>query len=226
MRYRLGPSAGIGKNMAQDRATPAQPRAQRRALVIHCHPGPESFSAAIRDVVLARLRHAGAEVRLRDLYAEGFDPVVSAPELAAYADIPRNREGVAGHVADLMWCDTLILVYPTWWYGLPAMLKGWMDRTLLPGVAFTLREDGRTGIRPALTQIARMGVFTTCGASWWLMALMGAPGRRTLLRGLRALCARRLRHAFAAHYRMDHSTAESRARHLARVAAKVDRLIA
>jgi putative NADPH-quinone reductase len=194
-------------------------------LVLFCHPNPNSFTGAVRDAVLARLSRAGAEVRLRDLYAEGFDPVFSARDLADYTDVPSNRAFVAEHVADLAWCDTLILVYPTWWYGLPAMLKGWMDRVLLPGVAFDMPAPGRSGIRPGLTHIARLGVFTTCGASWWLLAMMGAPGRRTLLRGLRSLCATGCRRVFAAHYRMDRSTTASRARHLVQVAAQMDRLI-
>jgi putative NADPH-quinone reductase len=119
---------------------------------------------------------------------------------------------------------TLIFVYPTWWYGLPAMLKGWLERVLLPGVAFEIPEDG-TAIRPGLTHVGRLGVFTTCGASRWLTLLMGAPGRRTLLRGVRSLCAPRCRTHFVAHYLLDRSTPRSRAAHLVRVGAKVDRLI-
>ena len=196
-----------------------------RALVIYCHPRDGSFTEAVRDVVVDRLDAAGAELRLRDLYAEGFDPVLSAPEHADYEAAPRNRVPVEAHAADLEWCDTLIFVYPTWWYGLPAMIKGWLDRVMLPGVAFLMPDETHGDIRPGLTHITRLGVFTTCGASWWLTRLVGAPGRRTLLRGVRLMCAKGCRTAFAAHYLMDSSTPESRARHLARVGAKMDRLI-
>ncbi|RVT83207.1 flavodoxin family protein [Rhodobacteraceae bacterium CCMM004] len=195
-----------------------------RALVIYAHPRPESFTAAVRDTVCARLEAAGAELRVRDLYGEGFDPVLSAGEHAGYEDEAANTAPVAGDVADLRWADTLIFVYPTWWYGLPAMLKGWLDRVLLPGVAFLMPDDANTDIRPGLTNITRLGVFTTCGASWWLTRLVGAPGKRTLMRGVRLICAKGCRTAFAAHYLMDSSTPQSRARHLDRVAAQVDRL--
>jgi NAD(P)H dehydrogenase (quinone) len=195
-----------------------------RALVVHCHPRAGSFTAAVRDVVLDRLRAAGADVRLTDLYARGFDPGLSAAEHAGYADVPANRAPVAGDVADLAWCDTLIFVYPTWWYGLPALLKGWLDRVLLPGVAFAMPDGPGRAIRPGLTHVVRLGVFTTCGASWRMTRFVGAPGRRTILRGVRVLCAPRCRTAFAAHYLMDSSTPESRARHLARVVARMDRL--
>lgn len=195
-----------------------------RALVIYCHPAPQSFSAAVRDVVLARLAAAGAEVRLHDLYARGFSPVLDRAEWEGYADPSANRAPVAEEVADLLWCDTLIFIYPTWWYGLPALLKGWLDRVLLPGVAFRMPAPGGD-IRPGLTHVTRLGVFTTCGAGWLLTRAIGAPGRRTILRGLRLLCAGRCRTAFAAHYRMDSSTAASRARHLRRVAHAADRLL-
>jgi putative NADPH-quinone reductase len=86
------------------------------------------------------------------------------------------------------------------------------------------KAEGET-IRPGLQHITRLGVFTTCGASQWLTFLVGAPGKRTLMRGVGFLCAPRCRKAFAAHYLMDSSTPESRARHLATVAARMDRLI-
>jgi putative NADPH-quinone reductase len=181
-----------------------------RALIVYCHPDPGSFNAAIRDRVLTRLCDAGAEVRLHDLYEQGFAPVLTQAELQGYLDIPANRAPVAVQVDDLKWCNTLIFIYPTWWYGLPAMLKGWLDRVLLPDVAFLLPEGAGNAIRPGLTHITALGVFTTCGASRWLTLLTGAPGRRTLLRGVRLLCAKRLQTAFAAHYLMDSSSPHSR----------------
>ncbi|MBT8410046.1 MAG: NAD(P)H-dependent oxidoreductase [Alphaproteobacteria bacterium] len=194
-----------------------------RALVVYCHPSEGSFTAAVRDLVLAHLSRAGAEVRLRDLYAEGFGAALSAAEWQGYEDSDLNRDPVAGHVDDLLWCDTLIFIYPTWWYGLPAVLKGWLDRTLLPGVAFHLPQEGKV-ITRGLQHISRLGVFTSCGASWWLSFMVGQPGRRTILRGVRYLCAPRCRTAFAAHYLMDSSTEASRAAHLARVAGAMARL--
>lgn len=196
-----------------------------RALVVYCHPKGNSFNAAVRDLVVAKLDAAGAEVRVADLYARGFQPVLTGEEWEGYLSAPDNCAPVQREVADLRWCDTLIFVYPTWWYGLPAMLKGWLDRVLLPDVAFLMPDGVNKTIRPGLHHIERLGVFTTCGASWWLTAVVGAPGRRTLMRGVGFLCHPRKRAVFAAHYLMDSSTPESRARHLARVGAKMDRLI-
>ncbi len=197
-----------------------------RALVIHCHPDPSSFTAAVRDTVLSQLHDANVGLRLTDLYADGYDPALGRDDLARYGDPDCNRSSVRKDVDDLSWCDTLIFVYPTWWYGLPAMLKGWLDRSLLPGHAFVMPDGQNRTIRPGLTHITQLGVFTTCGASRWLTLFVGAPGKRTLLRGVRLLCARRCRTAFAAHYLMDSSTPKSRAAHLDRVSASVRGLIA
>jgi putative NADPH-quinone reductase len=196
-----------------------------RALVVYCHPQEGSFTAAVRDRVLARLAAAGAEVRLIDLYAEGFQPVLTAAEWQGYLEAPANRAGHEPAIGALQWCDTLIFVYPTWWYGLPAILKGWLDRVFLPEVAFLMPDGVNRTIRPGLHNIIGLGVFTTCGASWWLTMFVGSPGRRTILRGVGLLCHPRKKTVFAAHYLMDSSTPASRARHLARVEARMDRLI-
>ncbi len=195
-----------------------------RALVVYCHPDPESFNAAICDLVCRRLTAAGAELRVLDLYARGFDGALSRAEWQGYLDSPANRTVVEEDAAALEWCDTLIFIYPTWWYGLPALLKGWLDRVMLPDVAFLMPDGVNKTIRPGLTHITQLGVFTTCGASRWLTFLVGAPGKRTLLRGVRLLCARRCRTAFAAHYLMDSSTPDSRAAHLRRVERALTKL--
>ncbi|WP_121063493.1 NAD(P)H-dependent oxidoreductase [Chachezhania antarctica] len=196
-----------------------------QVLVVYCHPRPDSFTAAVKNTVLEKLHAADAAVTVLDLYAEGFDPVMGGPENAAYLDCTLGRSHVAAHVVAIEACDTLIFVYPTWWYGLPAMLKGWLDRVLLPGSAFLMPDETHSDIRPGLTHIKRLAVFTTCGASWWLTRIIGAPGKRTILRGLRILCAPRCRTAFAAHYLMDASSPTSRAKHLKRVARKMDRFL-
>jgi putative NADPH-quinone reductase len=198
----------------------------KRALVLYCHPRETSFNHAIKELVIARLERAGVDYRLRDLYAEGFDPVLSAHDHEIYETVPDNRALVERDCQDIEWCDSLIFVYPTWWYGLPAMLKGWLDRTMVPGVSFIMPEEVGGDIKPGLTHITKLGVFTTCGASRWLTFFVGAPGKRTLLRGLRVILAKRCKTAFAAHFLMDSSTAQSRARHLERVQKRLDKLIA
>ena len=189
-------------------------------LVVYCHPVAESFSAAIRDTAMEALREAGHQVRLLDLYADGFDPVMGREERRDYHTRELNEAPVADHLALLRESEGLLFVYPTWWYGLPAMLKGWLDRVWVPHATFTLPVDGQP-IRPLMTHIRFLGVVTTCGAPWWWSKWVGEPGRRTILRGIRALCARRCRTLWMAHYKMDSSTQDSREAFLDRLSRRL-----
>ncbi|PIY74837.1 MAG: NAD(P)H dehydrogenase [Rhodobacterales bacterium CG_4_10_14_0_8_um_filter_70_9] len=192
-----------------------------RVLIVHSHPDPDSYNASLCRTVAETLTRGGHELRVIDLYAEGFQPVLSREGWRAYEDAARNADGIEDHVAALRWAEGLIFVYPTWWYGLPAMLKGWLDRVWTPGVAFTLPKDGP--IAPSLTHIRKLGVVTTCGASWWLTQVVGAPGRNLILRGCRFLMAPRCKRLYLAHYRMDASTPQSREKFRARVARAMAR---
>jgi NAD(P)H dehydrogenase (quinone) len=192
-----------------------------KVLVVFCHPIRDSFAGAVLDRCLAELARAGHAVTLRDLYAEGFDPVLSAAERQAYEDVPANAATIADHAADLRDAEGLLLVFPTWWYGMPAMLKGWFDRVWLPGVAFGL--DPARGITPhGLPQIRRLMVATTFGAPRWFNRLwMGSPGKRVIFRGFKPLLGRGCRTAWAALYTMDGQTPQARARFLDHVAGKL-----
>jgi NAD(P)H dehydrogenase (quinone) len=191
-----------------------------KCLVVYCHPVPESFCAVVRDTIVAALAARGAEVRLVDLYAEDFDPVLSAEERRSYNDHAPDDPKLAPHVENLKWAEAVLFVYPTWWYGLPAMLKGWLDRVWATEVAFRLPPDGGR-IISLVPHITKIGVVTTCGATWWLSFLMGQPGRKTILRGMRALCAPTARTLYIAHYDMDRSTPETRAAFLEKVKRKL-----
>ncbi len=181
-----------------------------RVLVVYCHPVPDSFCAALRDAAIDVLAGRGDEVRLIDLYAEKFDPVMPCEERRAYNDRAPVDPRLAPHIASLKWAEAILFVYPTWWYGLPAMLKGWLDRVWSTNVVFELPK-GKGGIISLMTHVRAIGAVTTCGAPLWWTMLVGQPGRRTIMRGMRALCATRCRTLFLAHYLMDASTPETRA---------------
>lgn len=195
-----------------------------RMLVIYCHPCAESFTAALRDRTLASLAAAGHETRLIDLYAEGFDPVMGGDERRRYHDAGANEEPVAAHLAALRWAEGLLFVYPTWWYGLPAMLKGWLDRVWIPHATFTMPEPGKP-IGRVLTQIRFIGAVSTLGSPWWWWRLvMSEPGRRTLLRGLRPLVNRRCRTLWLALHGIDGATQAQREAFLGKVGKAMGRL--
>jgi NAD(P)H dehydrogenase (quinone) len=192
-----------------------------RALVVYCHPVSESYCASIRDAALETLKERGAEIRLVDLYAEKFDPVMPADERRGYNDHAPTDPALAPHIDNLRWADTILFIYPTWWYGMPAMLKGWLDRVWALDVVFKLDQRGL--VRPLLRHVKRVGVITTCGAPLWWSVLMGQPGRRTILRGMRANCARLCKTLYLAHYRMDSSTQISRTAFLMKVRMRLGR---
>src|ERR1044071_3946722 len=177
-----------------------------RVLVIFAAALADSFAAAPHRAVVAQLRQGGHEVDDCDLYAEGFDPVLSAAERRAYNTPSPDLSGVAGHVARLKAADALVLCFPTWWYGMPAILKGYFDRVWANNVAFTLPEGGGA-IRPALTNIRKIAVVTTYGSPWWLMTLvLRHPVRAVLLGGLARLCGRGVRTRFLALSNIDGAT--------------------
>ena len=193
-----------------------------RALVVYCHPSDESYVAAVRDRVVAGLRAGGAEVRLTDLYADGFDPGFSATERANHLELGTDPT-ITSSADDLKWCDTLVLVYPTWWSGQPAMLKGWMDRVWVNGVAWTL-PDGANRLRPGLRNVRRLVAVTTHGSSKFINMVEGESGKRTLTRSLRTMCHPLARTTWLAMYGIDNASDTDRADFLDRVERRMTRL--
>ena len=188
-----------------------------RILIIYCHPCSESLTASVRDTVVAALERGNRhELKLVDLYGEDFDPVMSGEERRRYHTPEENEIPVRKYLDQLKWAEGLVFVYPTWWFGLPAMLKGWLDRVWVPFATFALPEPGRT-VRPVLDNIRFIAAVSTCGAPWWLLKFVGDPGRRTLLRGVANICGRRCARLWLAHYRIDSSTDASRRKFLMRV---------
>jgi len=185
-----------------------------RILVLYAHPDPESYVAALHRTVVDTLAARGHEVDDCDLYAEGFEPVLSLAERRGYHAIPGNRAPVEDYVRRLEAAEGLVLVNPVWNFGFPTILKGFLDRVFLPGVSFVI-EDGR--VAPALRNIRVLMAVTTYGASRWRAVVMGDPPRKCVMRMLRVLAAPRARAAYLAHYDMNNATAESRGAFLKRV---------
>jgi putative NADPH-quinone reductase len=194
-----------------------------RALVVHAHPVAASFNRVLNELVCATLEARGHEVRNLDLYAENFMPVMSEAERLGYHDEGGNIAPVRAHLEQLAWCSGLVFVYPTWWYGQPAILKGWLDRVFVPHVTFAM-PVGNQPVRPLLQHIGCIGGVSTYGAPWLWTRWVGDPGRRILMRGVRALVHPRAKTFWAAHYQMDSSTPESRSAFMRQVVRKLEAL--
>lgn len=179
-------------------------------LVVYAHPDPESFTASVRDHVVSILARRGRAVDLLDLYGEAFDPVFTVDDLRAHDDHTPPIGVVAEHTRRVHQARTIVFVYPTWFGGPPAMLKGWIDRVLTASVP--------------LRNIRHLVVVTTHGSSKAVNAFGGEPGKRMMRRTLRVLCHPLARSRWIALYNIDRAQHEDRAEFLANVERRLRRL--
>ena len=192
-----------------------------RALVVVAHPSSESYCHALAGRAVAGLEAAGHDVTVLDLYAEGFRVAMTADERHAYhGDHPILDPMVSRHADAVLAAETIVFVYPTWWSGLPAILKGWLERVLVPGVGFQF--DERTGkVKPGLGQVRHLVGISTYGSPRLYVWLVNDNGRRTILRALRMSCGLRTRRHWHGLYAIDTSSAADRAEFAARVEAEM-----
>ena len=196
-----------------------------RLLLVFCHPDPASYGAALRDTTLTALQAAGHELRQIDLYAECFDPVFSAAERGSYlSDTASNIAGVAAHVDALRWAEGWVVIYPTWFYGAPAMLKGWLERVWLPGVSFRIATAKERTIGGELKNIRLFVGITTSGSPWWWLKVIGDPGRSLFMKGLRPLYAKGCKMKWLQLYNMNHVTQAEREAYLQRISRELSAL--
>lgn len=189
-----------------------------RALVLFAHPCPESFSAALHRVVVDMLTARGWEVDDCDLNAEGFSPVLTEEERRGYHDVGSNLAPVARYVERVRAAQALVLVFPVWNFGYPAILKGFFDRVFLPGVSFRL-EEGK--VMPNLTHIRKLAAVTTYGGTRTRAILAGDPPRHVVKRALwHVTRPEKLR--YLALYDMNRATDAARARFLTRVGQEME----
>ncbi len=127
--------------------------------VILAHPDPASFNHAIARTIVATFAHNDARVNFHDLYLEQFEPLLPAEEIAR--DAPLSAP-VAAHCREIGEADLIVIIHPNWWGQPPAILKGWIDRVIRPGVAYEFLEgDSGEGVPMGLLQAKRALVFNT-----------------------------------------------------------------
>jgi NAD(P)H dehydrogenase (quinone) len=194
-----------------------------RAAVVLVHPSPASFTHAAAAAAVRGLRGAGHEVTVLDLYAMGFQPAMTDAERHAYhGDDPVIDPLVAESVAAVKQAEMLVFVYPTWWSGLPAMLKGWLEKTMVPGVAFVFDEHGK--VRPGLQTVRHIVGISSYGSARPYVKAVNDNGRRILLRALRLNTGWRTSRTWLPFYAIDTSTLEERAAFIAKVERAVGAL--
>jgi len=159
-----------------------------KVLLVSAHPLEDSLSGSLAGIVEDELTangHAVTRINLYNIHGSPFQPSLTPTERRGYFNdgYPTPSEDVKPFIASLQDANKLVFVYPTWWFSTPAILKGFIDRVFLPGVAFRLphleskEEESYFGLIPGLTNIKKVGVVTTYGAPRHIAFVSGDCGR-------------------------------------------------
>ncbi|WP_320416307.1 NAD(P)H-dependent oxidoreductase [Candidatus Reidiella endopervernicosa] len=171
-----------------------------KTLLVTAHPLADSLSTHLGRRIIVQLVEAGHEVVVEDLYAEGFSPALTAQERSSYYTARYDSSAVEAEVKRLQSAEALVLLFPTWWFGFPAILKGWFDRVWAPGIAYDHASDYGP-IKPRLDNLREVLVVTTLGSPWWVdRFLMWQPVKRIIKIALLSTCAKNSRLQFLSLY--------------------------
>jgi putative NADPH-quinone reductase len=186
-----------------------------RVLVVFAHPLETSFVSALHARVVETLRARGHDVDDLDLYAERFDPLMSRKQMLSYVDVETNTFEVEPYVARLRAAEALVLVFPVWFDGLPAIMQGYFQRVFLPGVSVVIDENGL--FHPNLWNLKRMAAVCAYGEPSRDVAAKHDPPRRFVRDNIGALIDPKGRLEYLACYGMNCTAAPRRAAFLRRV---------
>jgi putative NADPH-quinone reductase len=192
-------------------------------LLVHAHPDPDSFNHSLVAAARRGLESAGHTVTALDLYGLNYQAVMNDDEWRAYeTDSPVRDPLVAEHVALVRSSDAMIFVYPTWWSAMPAIMRGWLERTMLLGVAFEF--DKKRRLTPQLNHIKHLIGISTHGSPWWYVKLVNDNGRRMISRTLRFNGGLRTKVSWHVLYAMDRRSPVQRQRFLDRIEKKMGQM--
>ncbi|MET0063932.1 MAG: NAD(P)H-dependent oxidoreductase [Candidatus Thiodiazotropha endolucinida] len=174
-----------------------------KCLVVTAHPLAESLCQQFARQVIAQLKDMGHEISTEDLYGQGFDPALTVDERASYYSGSYHISDITEQLERLCEAEGLVLLFPTWWFGFPAILKGWFDRVWAPGFAYDHASDFGP-IKPRLDRLRRVLVITTLGSPWWVdRLLLRQPVRRVIKHALLGTCAKRSKLTYLCLYKSE-----------------------
>lgn len=158
-------------------------------LIVIAHPLENSLCKHLANKTIAHLKTKGYQITVKDLYSEGFNPVLNKPERESYYLKEFNGQQVSTDIDQLKQAESLVLIFPTWWFSFPAILKGWFDRVWAPGHAYEHASDYGP-IKQCLSNLKEMKVVTTLGSPWWVDTfVLRKPVKKTLKYALLGACA-------------------------------------
>lgn len=169
-------------------------------LVVIAHPLKDSLCSTLADHIISNLKSSGHDVVIENLYDNEFDPVLSSSEREVYYEAQYDSSKIVDEVNRLKHAEGLVLIFPTWWFGFPAILKGWFDRVWAPTVAYDHASDFGP-IRPKLNNLKKTFVVTTLGAPWWVdFLVLWRPVKRIIRFALLGACARKCKLKYLSFY--------------------------
>ena len=174
-----------------------------KCLVVKAHPLSESLCTTLTQRTIRALEVAGHSVEVEDLYADEFSASLTEAERRSYYAGPYAAQQVAPQVEQLLAAEAIVLVFPTWWFGFPAILKGWFDRVWAPGVAYD-HADQYGLIKPRLTNLGHMLAVTSLGSPWWVdKFVLRQPVKRVLKTAIVGTCAPKCRFQMLSLYKSE-----------------------
>ena len=188
-----------------------------KCLVVVAHPLNDSLCHVMARTAIEALRAAGHEVLIEDLYQSGFTSELTPRERQSYYSPAFEAEAVQSQVTRLLSAEALVLVFPTWWFGVPAILKGWFDRVWSPGIAYDHASD-LGPITPKLHHLRNTLAVTSLGSPWWIDRLvLWQPVKRILKTALLGTCAPACRFKMLSLYKAERLAEEEVHRFCSRI---------
>lgn len=192
-----------------------------KCLIVTAHPLDNSLCKQLTEYVIGQLVEMGHEVTSEDLYAQRFAPALTAIERKSYYGEPYDFSDIEEQVNRLLDAEALVILFPTWWFGFPAILKGWFDRVWGPGIAYDHASDFGP-IKPRLEKLDRVLIVTTLGSPWWVDRLiMRQPVKRIIRLGLLGACANNSKLEFLSLYNSE----KLGEKEIVRFKTRIDRVI-
>ena len=171
-----------------------------KCLIVTTHPLDDSLCKHLGKHVENKLIQIGHEVTIEDLYTENFEPALTAKERKSYYREDYDSSNIEEQARRLQDTEALVLLFPTWWFGFPAILKGWFDRVWGPGIAYDHASDYGP-IKPRLNNLRKVLVVTTLGSPWWVDRLvLWQPVKRIMKLALLGACAKKSKLQFLSLY--------------------------
>jgi NAD(P)H dehydrogenase (quinone) len=179
-----------------------------KCLVVVAHPLSNSLCSTMAQTAIAALNNAGHDVQVENLYEAEFSPALTVAERETYYRPPFDSLAIQAQVERLLSAEAIVLVFPTWWFAFPAILKGWFDRVWAPGIAYDHASD-LGPIKPRLGNLRRALCVTSLGSPWWVdRFVMNQPVKRILKTALLGTCAPACKFEMLSIYKAERLTSD------------------